>query len=425
MKVGFVGMSHLGLNSLAAAAHRGAKVIGFDLSSDTIDALKKGQVEINEPRLNELLEQHQDTICFTDEMTELSGCDMVYIALDVATDDMGNSNLEPLENLIQLADESLPSDTLLIVLSQIPPGFSRCLTLNSQRPYLYQVETLIFGDAINRALNPERFIVGMPNPQSTLPACYTDYLALYDCPVLPMRFESAELCKISINCCLVASVSIANTLAELCEKVGADWDEIIPALKSDRRIGQYSYLSPGLGFAGGNLERDLNTVMQLSSVNQTDASVVSAYISNSQYRKNWPLQTIKKIYKDLSGLRVAIWGLSYKINTHSLKNSPAIHFIETAAKESNFQIKLSSFDPVVQQAQVASLPGSVAESPLTACESADVLIVMTPWSQFSEIAAEHIASRMTGKLILDPYKALSQAACESVGLHYLTLGKSS
>ena len=116
-----------------------------------------------------------------------------------------------------------------------------------------------------------------------------------------MRYESAELAKISINCCLVASVSTANTLAELCERIGADWSEIVPALKLDRRIGQYSYLTPGLGLSGGNLERDLATVIRFAEANETDAGVVEAWVSNSTWRKDWPFRTYRDLIRPMLG----------------------------------------------------------------------------------------------------------------------------
>ena len=103
----------------------------------------------------------------------------------------------------------------------------------------------MFGWAVERATQPERFIVGCADPIRPLPRPYTMLLDAFDCPILPMRYESAELAKIAINCCLVASVSVANTLADLSERIGADWHEIAPALRLDRRIGAHSYLSPG------------------------------------------------------------------------------------------------------------------------------------------------------------------------------------
>ncbi len=118
------------------------------------------------------------------------------------------------------------------MLSQVPPGFTRALQVVSPNRLLYQVETLIFGQAVERAIHPERFIVGCVDPSQPLPQRYREVLEAFDCPILPMRYESAELAKISINFCLVASLSAANTLAEVSEAVGADWAEIVPVAEA-------------------------------------------------------------------------------------------------------------------------------------------------------------------------------------------------
>ena len=121
----------------------------------------------------------------------------------------------------------------------LPAAFAQCRV-----PVYYQVETLIFGRAVERATQPERFIVGCLAPDKPLDPRFAALLGAFDCPILPMRYESAELAKISINMCLVASDTVANTLAELCERIGADWSEIVPALKLDRRIGRTAISSP-------------------------------------------------------------------------------------------------------------------------------------------------------------------------------------
>src|ERR1019366_9349800 len=182
--------------------------------------------------------------------------DFVYLAPDIATDDEGRSDDGLLRDLIDLVLPVLRKDAVLVVLSQVEPGFTRSMSVPEPGLRYYQVETLVFGRAVERATKPERYIVGCADPSQPLHPQLKMVLDAFNCPILPMRYESAELAKVSINCCLVASVSVANTLAELCESIGADWSEIAPALKLDRRIGAYSYLAPGLGLAGGNLERD-------------------------------------------------------------------------------------------------------------------------------------------------------------------------
>jgi UDPglucose 6-dehydrogenase len=170
-----------------------------------------------------------------------------------------------------------------------------------------------------------------------------------------MRFESAELCKIAINCCLVSSISVANTLAELCEGIGANWAEIVPALKLDRRIGAYAYLAPGLGIAGGNLERDLATVVSLADGIGSDAGVVKAWIANSRHRKRWAVDTIRKVVLAANpDALIAVWGLAYKENTASTKNSPSLATIAALS-----EARLVLHDPVVNAA-VAQHPRATA-----------------------------------------------------------------
>ncbi len=274
------------------------------------------------------MRDNAERIAFTSDAARLADCDVIYVAPDVPTDDTGKSDLGKLEQLLALVIEHARADAVIVVLSQVPPGFTRARQ-QPGRPIYYQVETLVFGRAVERATRPERFIVGCPgDPAEPLPAAMQTYLEGFGCPILPMRLESAELAKISINCCLVASVTVANTLAELCERIGADWSEIVPALKLDARIGPRSYLAPGLGIAGGNLERDLATVMRFSEAYGTDAGLMRAFIDNSRHRKDWPLRVIhSEILANLPEARLGVLGLAYKENTHSVKNSPSLAFI--------------------------------------------------------------------------------------------------
>ena len=259
--VGFAGLTHLGLVSATAAASKGFRTIGYDADSTRVREIAAGRLPIMEPDLDELARRCSARLCYTDKVGDLRACDIVYIATDVPTDVRGQSDLSGISRLIEEVIPALGPDALLCVLCQVPPGFTRALPLDPQRLF-YQVETLVFGRAVERATKPERFIVGCNDPARPLPQSYAALLGAFECPILPMRYESAELAKIAINCCLVASVSVANTLADLSERIGADWNEIVPALRLDRRIGAYSYLAPGLGIAGGNLERDLATVLR-------------------------------------------------------------------------------------------------------------------------------------------------------------------
>jgi UDPglucose 6-dehydrogenase len=418
--LGFVGMTHLGLVSGVCAAEKGFNLVCFDTDRARASSLARGELPVSEPGLPELLAKNKERLLFTSDPAMLSGCDLVYVAPDVPTDDRGGSDLGPVDAMLEVALNATRGDAVVVVLSQVPPGFTR----KRQRPgrsLYYQVETLIFGRAVERALKPERYIVGCADPAQPLPAAYRGFLSAHGCPVLPMRFESAELAKISINMCLVASVSTANTLAEVCEHIGADWSEIVPALRLDRRIGQHAYLAPGLGIAGGNLERDLATICSFADEHGSDAGVVRAWIANSLYRRDWALRTLHcAVLSKLEDPVIAVLGLAYKPDTHSTRNSPALALL---ARLMPFRVRV--FDPVVPASAAPNPRRHAAKSELEACEGADAVAIMTPWPQFGELDPQQLARRLRGKLVLDPYAMLKGAACRDSGLEYHTLGMKS
>ncbi len=416
-RIGYAGMTHLGLNSAVAGAERGFDMLCFDPDAALIERLNRSELPVVEPDLPELLAKNRARITFSSNPKDLAACDVVYVAPDVPTDERGESDLDGLIALIDTAAANLRKEAVLVILSQVPPGFTRRL----ERPDIslyYQVETLIFGRAIERALHPERTIVGCSDSSQPLPPAYRTFLESFDCPILPVKYESAELCKISINCCLVASISVANTLAELCEGIGAVWSEIVPALRLDRRIGQHAYLTPGLGIAGGNLERDLTTVVRLSERIGSDAAVPRAWIHNSGYRKDWALRILHKtVLSTVQDPLIAVLGLAYKENTHSTKNSPAIALIV------NLQpYRLRVFDPVVPAEASPHRNATGAASAERVYEGADVLAIMTPWPAFRDLAPEQIAAAMAGRTIIDPYAVLDGAQCRAAGLIHHTLG---
>lgn len=415
--IGFAGMTHLGINSAAAAVGRGFRTVCYDSDASLIAGLAAGRLPVVEPDLPAVLQAGAGRIRYTAVLDDLAACDVVYIAADVPTDDRGGSDLVGIGGLIDAVAAHLGPTALLVVLCQVPPGFTRRIRVPDERLF-YQVETLVFGRAVERALNPERIIIGCAEPARGLPPAYRQFLAAFDCPLLPMRYESAELAKIAINCCLVASVTVANTLAELSERIGADWSEIAPALKLDRRIGAHAYLAPGLGLAGGNLERDLATVVRLAEETGSEAGLIRSFMMNSRHRCDWVLRTL---HAEVLGRQpeavIGVLGLAYKENTHSTKNSPALALIRHLAPW-----RLRVHDPVVS-ADAARHPRTTAcATALEAANGADALAIMTPWPQFRELTAHDLARALRGRVVIDPYRVLDGASINAAGLDYFTLG---
>ncbi|MEK9569181.1 MAG: nucleotide sugar dehydrogenase [Paracoccaceae bacterium] len=420
--VGFAGMTHLGIVSSAAVAQKGFKTVCFDNSKKLIKELTVGKLPIVEPDLDDLISANFATQEFSSDIASLEQCDLIYVAPDIATDDAGNSDTSTINQLVEQIADLLKPTTTMVILSQVEPGFTRALNhpTNLAHRY-YQVETLVFGRAVERATQPERFIIGCNDPNQPLCPHLEKVLSAFDCPIFPMRYESAELAKISINFCLVSSISVANTLAEICETIGADWSEIMPALKLDRRIGHYSYLNPGLGIAGGNLERDLTTIERIGHEKRTDTGVVTAWKQNSLYRKNWAARTIQtQLLNANPNSTVAIWGLAYKENTHSIKNSASIATISQIS-----DARLHLHDPVVSGDVVKHSNAAFFESPLEALHAAVALMILTPWDEYKQISMADIISRMKGRMIIDPYRVLAATPEQLNTVEYYTLGRKS
>jgi UDPglucose 6-dehydrogenase len=415
--VGFAGLTHLGLVSAVGTASKGFSVVGYDPDIERVSSIHTGKLPVVEPELDALFAANASRQTWSDKVEDLGRCEIVYIATDVPTDDRGRSDLSSIAALIGRVMPALNPSALLVMLCQVPPGFTRKLPLAPERLY-YQVETLVFGRAVERATQPERFIVGCADPAKPLPAPYAALLGAFGCPILPMRYESAELAKIAINCCLVASVSVANTLAELSEGVGADWHEIVPALRLDRRIGPYSYLVPGLGIAGGNLERDLATVLRLSEEVGSEASVIASFLGNSRHRRDWALRTLhREVLAVKPDATLGVLGLAYKENTHSTKNSPSLELISHLK-----HLQLRLFDPIVPASAAGHAKAVGAKDALDAAHGVDALLLMTPWPEFRKLAPADLAKAMAGRVVIDPYRLLDPVQVCAAGLHHHSLG---
>lgn len=423
--IGFVGLSHLGLNYSLATAAKGFDVVAYDPDAALVRQLQAGVFPIEEPGFTQLFAQHRGRLRYTSDLAALARCDVVFYALDIRTTERNESDPAPLTALLDRTLPALADDATAVVLSQVRPGYTRALAerLKGRADVKigalhYQVETLIFGAAVQRAMEPERYIVGAADPAAALPAPYRTWLDAFGCPVLVMRYESAELAKIAINFFLVSTVSTTNTLAEVCEAIGADWAEIAPALRLDRRIGPHAYLKPGLGIAGGNLERDLVTVQGLAAQHGTDAGLISAWQHNSAHRKAWAIQAVQReLLARTPQARLAVWGIAYKQDTHSIKNSAAVELMDALRT-----CAIHAYDPA------AKLPGAgfphvtVHARALDTLAEADALLVMTPWKEFAAIAPDEIRTRMKGRLVIDPYGLLAAHACRTAGLRHLQLG---
>lgn len=405
VKVGFFGLSHLGIVSSISMAGKNVECIAVDLDSQLIDALISGKWPIEEPGIDEAYTRAKDHIKFYNDASSLKHCDVIYISEDVPTDEFGVSDLSNIETLIEIVSQIVSSTSIIVILCQVPPGFSRKMRMIHPN-IAYQVETLVFGQAFSRAENPERIIVGLENQNENLNEKFEIALKRYSCPILIMNYESAELTKLAINAFLAASVTTTNALNEIAMLVGANWTKIKQALQLDRRIGHHAYLNPGLGISGGNIERDLETLDTLALFDKNELSLFKTFLQKSQKQKNWIVDKISnEILSKNPKAKIGILGIAYKENTHSTKNSVALNVMSIFPK--NIE---GFYDPMaIIPMELSNF--KVFKSAEECILMSDAIVVLTPWAEFSRLVLKPLLKdKFESFTILDPYGIVNSSS---------------
>ena len=394
MKIGYMGMSHLGLVSSICSASLCEEVICFDLNLKKINELKKGLINIEEKNLKEKLKKYNKKIFFTDNIEKLKKCDFIYLSVDTKT--INNIiDLKEVKKYINIFKANFSQNKSLVILSQLPFDFIKRSNLEKNKNINIQVETLIFGNAVERFLKPERIIFGTEN--NVIQKKIYSFLKKFKCPIIKMDRQSALLTKMSINLYLASQVTVTNFLSAICEKSNAKWEPIKLALSLDKRIGKSSYLSPGLGLSGGNIERDLFNLNELCNKKKLKNKIVESIIYDSNNRKKW----VEKIFNKLQNnknFKYSILGISYKSGTDSVKNSPAIELIKNFRKTSFYiydhlgkgtQLKLSN----------ANLENKISKIFL----DSNVIILMNNDS----IYQKHVNFFKKHHIVIDPFGVLA------------------
>jgi UDPglucose 6-dehydrogenase len=417
MIVGFLGMTHLGINYAIASAEKGFNVVCFDFDKKKIDNLKKNKTFFFEPGLSFLLKKNKKKILFTDNIKDINQCKLVFLSQDVPTNSKNESNLSFVEKLIKKSIPFLDKKACFVILSQVHPGFTRGINWEKNKLY-YQVETLVFGNALNRIFKAERIIIGSFSTSKNINKYYRNFLRKFNCPLVHLNYESAELAKISINMFLITQVCTANLLASICEKIGADWQSIIPALMLDRRIGLHAYINPGLGLSGGNLERDLKTLISLNKTHCVKDKMLKSILYNSNVNKNWVIKKISTIKINKKKDAIAILGLAYKENTSSIKNSPSLSLINKLR-----DYKLFVYDSKIKQTDIKKLNIAFRQSINEILENAEILIIMNRSTEFKKITLNLLKKKFKGNHIFDPMGVLMHLNLKKSGYNYHVIGR--
>ena len=336
MNIVVLGLWHLGSVTAAALAEAGHDVIGIDFNDEVITSFRNGKPPVFEPGLEAMIAKGlaSGRLRFSSSVGDIPPeTELVWVTYDTPVDEDDVADVPYVFDQVARALPSIPSAATVLVSSQLPVGSTRALEARTaldhpgkRLTFAISPENLRLGGAIAAFMTPDRVVVGVSH--DTDRTRITEMLAPITDRIEWMSVESAEMAKHAINAFLATSVVFANEIASVCEAVGADAKEVERALKTERRIGPRAYLSPGGAFAGGTLARDIAYLETLGAARGLVIPVLAAVKVSNDHHKGWAQRKLQALLPTLAGVRVAVWGLTYKSDTDTLRRSLAVELCD-------------------------------------------------------------------------------------------------
>jgi UDPglucose 6-dehydrogenase len=428
MKICVLGLWHLGSVTAAGLAALGHQVVGLDFDERRVADLSMGIVPIFEPGLEDLIKQGLSTghLRFSSTTSDATkDMDVLWVACDTPIDDDDNADTGFVMTQIERALLGTSEDVVVLVSSQLPVGsvrrIERITTLNGGGPHLkvaYSPENLRLGNAVGDFLHPDRIVVGIRSSRDK--ELLHRLLSTITESIEWMSVESAEMTKHAINAFLGTSVAFANEIASICESVGADAKEVERGLKTEIRIGHRAYLSPGGAFAGGTLARDISFLNRTAREYGVNAPLLSSVLPSNDLHKHWVQQKLRALFSDLPQTTIAVWGLTYKPGTDTLRRSMSVELCDWMIREG---AAIHVHDPMAKD-----LPehwGGVVErydDPIAAVQGAHALVMATEWPIYRTISTDQLKQCSDGLIVLDASRHLPNFAAAGGRLKYLAVG---
>lgn len=427
LSIGVMGLWHLGCVYSASFAKHGYEVYGFDFDRKIVNNLKKNIPPIYEPNLDETIKKYnRKNLHFTNlEKKAIENMDYIFITYDIPVDSHDIIQMKVIKKTFAKLSKYLSEKTIIVISSQIPVGTSRNLInllkkRNFQNPkVIYFPENLRLGQAFSSFLAPDRIILGSNNTEVVND--FKNDFSFFKCPVIEMGLESAEMVKHALNVYLATCISFSSEISDLSEKVGANMLDVVKALKTDKRVSTFAPINPGLGFAGGTLGRDIQTLKRIAKDKNYKTKLLNAVYSINQDRIPMLLSKVSAIYPSLRGINIGILGLTYKPNTNTLRRSQAL---ELAVLLNQKGCRIKAFDPAIKNKVADHSFIKVCRNLKTFFKDLELIILMTEWSQFQNHKLLNLSNLMCKKAVVDTRNFLDANLYIKKGFTYLGMGVS-
>jgi UDPglucose 6-dehydrogenase len=421
-RIAFFGAGYAGLVSGACFADLGHTVVVRDVVPERIDQLQAGRIPFYEPGLEEVVARNADRLSFTLSMEEaVEGSEFLFVCVGTPPTASGDANLSAVWSVI----EDLPRDlgsVVLVMKSTVPVGTGEKVRAELDRRGLTQVcyvscpEFLAEGTAVRDFMEADRVVVGaFDEAHAEAVAALHQELGA---PVVQTDVPSAEMVKLAANAFLATRISFINEIANVCELVGADVEDVARGMGLDRRIGTH-YLRAGIGFGGSCFPKDMSFLKLLAGNSGYHFHLVSSVIEVNELQIRRPVAKVQRHLGSLHGKRVALLGLAFKANTDDLREAPSLVLTARFLAEG---AQVVAWDPVVDARGL--LHGvEFADSAAAALAGADAAVIVTEWPELRDLPWGELRETMRTPLLVDGRNLLDLDAMRAAGYAYEAVGR--
>jgi UDPglucose 6-dehydrogenase len=421
--IGVIGTGYVGLVTAAGFAELGSDVWCVDIDAAKVERLRRGEVPIYEPGLEELLARNASRLHFSTDLADaLEHCRLLFVAVGTPPTYSGDADLSAVHAVVDAVPAA--DGRALVMKSTVPCGTGASLqrVFGEQGKqglgYVSCPEFLKEGSAVQDFLHPDRVVVG--DDGGWAGDAVVELYTPLDAPLVRTDVASAEMVKLASNAFLATKISFINEIANVCEETGADVVEVARGMGLDDRIGA-KFLQAGIGFGGSCFPKDVDALKQLAGNSGYHFQLLTAVIEVNELQKR---RVIGKLHKHLGGLagkRVALLGLAFKPNTDDMREASSL--VLSARLQADGAI-VTAYDPVAEEQARMLVSGiTFADSPLAAVEGADAVVLVTEWREFLELDWKRVAEAMAGELVVDGRNALDPDATRAAGLVYEGIGR--
>jgi UDPglucose 6-dehydrogenase len=430
-----VGTGYVGLTTGACLASLGHDVTCADIDAEKVERLQRGEIPIVEEGLAEVVAEAvaAGRLRFvTDPAHAAAAADIVFLCVPTPQDEDGSADLSYIEAAAGQISGVLRDGAIVVNKSTVPVGSARVVERVLKRPDVKVVsnpEFLREGTAVFDFLHPDRVVIGGDDPQAA--GAVANLYSPLDSEILITDAASAETIKYAANGFLAMKISFVNAVAAMCEAVGADVADVVEGIGSDHRIGR-AFLNPGPGWGGSCFPKDSRALVSIAADHGYDFSMMRGVIEvNDEQRFRMVAKVARSVGRELGGDRplagivIGALGLTFKAGTDDLRESPSLAILEQLTEAG---ATVAAYDPTtvgqLDRVQRERLQGiRLADTPLGAAESADVVVILTEWREFKELDLAGVSSVMRGSSVVDTRNILDSASVRAAGLDYQGVGR--